>query len=157
MAVECPARQGLHIFEDCFIVQVVDPETGEQLPDGEVGSLVVTELYKTGSPQFRYNIMDLASLMPKGERCECGSWLRRMGPFAGRGAGWCRLPLSGCARVAPRRLTFRPFRTTMPYSAWWVSDAVAAGRQARAINTRFSTSDSQHPLGFERDPCVARR
>ena len=78
VAVECEARQGLHIFEDAFIVQVVDPETGERLPDGELGALVVTELYKTGSPQFRYNIMDLAYLHPPG-RCECGSWLRRMG------------------------------------------------------------------------------
>ena len=90
VAVECPARQGLHIFEDCFIVQVVDPDTGEKLPDGEVGSLVITELYKTGSPQFRYNIMDLAYLMPR-ERCECGSWLRRMGPFAGRGDNMVKL------------------------------------------------------------------
>jgi phenylacetate-CoA ligase len=90
VAVECPARQGLHIFEDCFIVQVVDPDTGEKLPDGEVGSLVITELYKTGSPQFRYNIMDLACLLPR-ERCECGSWLRRMGPFAGRGDNMVKL------------------------------------------------------------------
>jgi phenylacetate-CoA ligase len=90
VAVECPARQGLHIFEDCFVVQVVDPDTGEKLPDGEVGSLVITELYKTGSPQFRYNIMDLACLLPR-ERCECGSWLRRMGPFAGRGDNMVKL------------------------------------------------------------------
>ncbi|HPG24695.1 MAG TPA: hypothetical protein PLW10_03615, partial [Myxococcota bacterium] len=90
VAVECEARQGLHIFEDAFIVQVVDPETGERLPDGELGALVVTELYKTGSPQFRYNIMDLAYLHPPG-RCECGSWLRRMGPFSGRGDNMVKL------------------------------------------------------------------
>ena len=60
VATECPERQGLHIFEDAFVVQVVDPETGEALPDGELGSLVVTEIYKTGSPQFRYDIMDLS-------------------------------------------------------------------------------------------------
>jgi phenylacetate-CoA ligase len=84
VAVECPAKEGLHIFEDAFNVDVVDVDTGESLPDGEIGALVVTEFYKTGSPQFRYNIMDLSMLHPR-ERCACGSWLRRMGRFAGRG------------------------------------------------------------------------
>ena len=63
-------------------MQIVDPETGEPLPDGELGSICITELYKTGSPQFRYNIMDLSYLYPR-EQCACGSWLRRMAPFAG--------------------------------------------------------------------------
>ena len=84
MAIECGAHDGLHIFEDAFVVQVVDPETGEPQPDGQLGSLCITELYKTGSPQFRYNIMDLSSLYPPGQ-CACGSWLRRMSGFAGRG------------------------------------------------------------------------
>jgi len=83
VSIECPARQGLHIFEDAFVVQVVHPETGEPVPDGEPGSLCVSELYKTGSPQLRYDIRDLSVLHPR-ERCACGSWLRRMGPFAGR-------------------------------------------------------------------------
>lgn len=90
VSVECPAKKGLHIFEDAFHVQVVDPETGAPLPDGSVGSLVVTEFYKTGSPQFRYNIMDLSFLYPR-EQCECGSWLRRMGRFAGRGDNMVKL------------------------------------------------------------------
>ena len=90
IATECPARQGLHIQEDAFIVQVVDVDTGEPLPDGELGALVVTELYKTGSPQFRYNIMDLSYLHPP-ERCACGSWQRRMGPFSGRGDNMVKL------------------------------------------------------------------
>ena len=71
-------------------MHIVDPETGERLPDGELGSLCVTELYKTGSPQFRYNIMDLSYLEPR-EQCECGSWLRRMGHFAGRGDNMVKL------------------------------------------------------------------
>ena len=90
VATECPERQGLHIYEDAFVVQVVDPETGERLPDGELGALVITETYKTGSPQFRYNIMDLSFLYPR-EQCACGSWLRRMGPFAGRGDNMVKL------------------------------------------------------------------
>jgi phenylacetate-CoA ligase len=90
IAVECPARQGLHIFEDAVIIQVVDPETGERLPDGQLGSICVTEIYKTGSPQFRYNIQDLSYLYPR-EQCSCGSWLRRMAPFAGRGDNMVKL------------------------------------------------------------------
>jgi phenylacetate-CoA ligase len=90
VSVECPAHDGLHIFEDAFVVEIVDPETGDLLPDGELGAVCVTELYKTGSPQFRYNIMDLSSLRPR-ERCECGSWLRKMAPFAGRGDNMVKL------------------------------------------------------------------
>ena len=84
VAVECPEQDGLHIFEDAFHVRVVDPETGRPLADGETGALVVSEFYKTGSPQLGYNIMDLSFLYPR-EQCACGSWLRRMGRFAGRG------------------------------------------------------------------------
>ena len=90
VSVECPAHDGLHIFEDAFVVQIVDPETGEPLPDGELGSICITELYKTGSPQFRYNIMDLSYLYPR-EQCACGSWLRKMAPFAGRGDNMVKL------------------------------------------------------------------
>jgi phenylacetate-CoA ligase len=90
VSVECPAHDGLHIFEDAFVVQIVDPETGELLPDGEQGALCITELYKTGSPQFRYNIMDLSTLYPR-QRCECGSWLRKMAPFAGRADNMVKL------------------------------------------------------------------
>jgi phenylacetate-CoA ligase len=90
VSVECPAHEGLHIFEDAFVVQIVDPESGEPLPDGELGALCITELYKTGSPQFRYNIMDLSALYPR-EQCSCGSWLRKMAPFAGRGDNMVKL------------------------------------------------------------------
>jgi phenylacetate-CoA ligase len=90
VSVECPAHDGLHIFEDAFVVQIVDPETGDPLPDGETGAICITELYKTGSPQFRYNIMDLSYLYPR-EQCACGSWLRRMGPFGGRGDNMVKL------------------------------------------------------------------
>ena len=90
VAVECPEKDGLHIFEDAFVVEIVDLETGEPLPDGEQGSIVITELYKTGSPQFRYNIMDLSTLYPR-EQCACGSWLRKMAPFAGRGDNMVKL------------------------------------------------------------------
>ena len=90
VAVECAEKTGLHIFEDAFVVEIVDVDTGEPLPDGEQGAIVITELYKTGSPQFRYNIMDLSTRYPR-ERCACGSWLRKMAPFAGRGDNMVKL------------------------------------------------------------------
>lgn len=90
VAIECPERAGLHVFEDAFVIHVVDPDTGEPLPDGETGSLVVTELYKTGSAQFRYDTMDLSALLPR-QRCACGSWLRRIAPFAGRADNMVKL------------------------------------------------------------------
>jgi phenylacetate-CoA ligase len=83
VSAECPARGGLHIFEDCFVVEIVDTETGELVPDGVEGNIVYTCLYKTGSSQFRFNTLDRAKLYPR-EQCECGSWLRKMGYYAGR-------------------------------------------------------------------------
>jgi phenylacetate-CoA ligase len=90
VAIECPTGEGMHIFEDAFIVQIVNVDTGELLPDGEQGAVCITEIYKTGSPQFRYNIMDLSTLHPPGQ-CACGSWLRKMAPFAGRGDNMVKL------------------------------------------------------------------
>lgn len=90
VAIECSAGDGLHIFEDAFIVEIVDVASGELLPDGEQGAVCITEIYKTGSPQIRYNIMDLSALYPPGQ-CACGSWLRKMAPFAGRGDNMVKL------------------------------------------------------------------
>ncbi|MCZ7587514.1 MAG: hypothetical protein M5U27_01350 [Gaiella sp.] len=64
VSAEVKPGGGLYVFEDAFIVEVVDTETGAPLPDGEMGDLVVTCLYKTGSPQIRYNIKDLSRLYP---------------------------------------------------------------------------------------------
>jgi phenylacetate-CoA ligase len=89
-AVECPEHDGLHVFEDALTIQIVDPDSGEPLPDGEMGSMVVTEYFKTGSAQFRYNTLDLSFLYPAAQ-CRCGSWMRRIGPFSGRGDNMVKL------------------------------------------------------------------
>jgi phenylacetate-CoA ligase len=83
VSMECPARGGLHINEDAFIVQIVDPETKELLPDGARGNIVYTCLYKTGSPQVRFDTQDLSALYPRSQ-CACGSWLRKMDYYRGR-------------------------------------------------------------------------
>jgi phenylacetate-CoA ligase len=76
VAIECPWHRGLHIFEDHFYPEVVDPETGRPLPDGEEGELVLTTLSKQAMPMIRYRTRDITSLYP--EACPCGRTLRRM-------------------------------------------------------------------------------
>lgn len=83
VAAECEAKDGLHIFEDAFIIEVVDFETGEVLPPGHRGNIVVTCLYKTGTHQLRYNIQDISASYELTE-CACGSVHRKLDYFQGR-------------------------------------------------------------------------
>ena len=64
VAVECPCQDGLHIFEDHFYPEIIDPETGEALPDGEEGELVLTTLSKRAMPMIRYRTRDITALVP---------------------------------------------------------------------------------------------
>ncbi len=83
VAVEChEVRDGLHIHDDHFLAEVVDPETGEPLPPGSEGELVFTTLTKEALPMLRYRTGDIASLMT--QPCPCGRELRRMTPVRGR-------------------------------------------------------------------------
>ncbi len=80
---ECvEAKSGSHIFEDHFLPEVVDPETGAPLAPGEVGELVITTLTKEALPVIRYRTGDLTSLSP--DPCRCGRTHVRMGPVVGR-------------------------------------------------------------------------
>ena len=80
---ECPYGGGHHIWEDAFIVEVVDPDTGRPVEVGQEGSIVLTVLYKDAYPIIRYDTKDLTRLWPL-EKCECGSWMRKMDPILGR-------------------------------------------------------------------------
>ncbi len=82
VAGECIERNGLHINEDHFYVEIIDPETLEPMPMGEVGEVVVTTLTKEGFPVIRYRTRDLARLID--EPCPCGRTLRRMSRVIGR-------------------------------------------------------------------------
>jgi len=83
VSIEChEAQSGLHIFEDHFIPEIIDPETGEVLPDGETGELVITSLTKEAFPVIRYRTRDITSLNP--EPCICGRTLVRMNKVSGR-------------------------------------------------------------------------
>lgn len=83
VAMECiEEKRGLHFWEDNFIVEVVNPETGEQLPDGETGELVITTITKEAFPTIRYRTHDLSSIIS--EPCSCGRTHRRISRLKGR-------------------------------------------------------------------------
>ncbi|MGA2988908.1 MAG: phenylacetate--CoA ligase [Candidatus Korobacteraceae bacterium] len=76
VGIECHCHDGLHIFEDHFYPEIVDPQTGAPLPDGEEGELVLTTLSKHAMPMIRYRTRDITSLAPG--PCACGRMLRRI-------------------------------------------------------------------------------
>lgn len=76
VAIECCCQNGLHIFEDTFFPEIIDPKTGETLPDGTEGELVLTTLCKQAMPMIRYRTRDITALIK--EPCECGRTIRRM-------------------------------------------------------------------------------
>jgi phenylacetate-CoA ligase len=82
VAYECAAQQGLHVAEDHFLVEVINPQTGEVLPEGAQGELVFTTITKEGIPMVRYRTRDLSSL--DRSVCACGRTHARMHRILGR-------------------------------------------------------------------------
>jgi len=82
VAFECPRQNGLHIWEDNFLVEILDPVTLKPVPDGEEGELVMTTLRREGMPILRYRTKDLTRIIP-GE-CPCGRTHRRIERIKGR-------------------------------------------------------------------------
>jgi len=82
VAFECPEQNGMHVWEDSFLLEVVDPRTLEPTPPGELGELVFTNLNRQGMPLLRYRTRDLASYDPT--PCPCGRSCRRLSRIQGR-------------------------------------------------------------------------
>ena len=82
VAFECKEQNGLHIWEDYYIVEIVDPNTLEPVPEGEVGELVLTTINREAMPLLRYRTRDLTRILP-GE-CPCGRHHRRLDRMKGR-------------------------------------------------------------------------
>ena len=76
MAGECEYKNGMHLSETNFFAEVIDPETGDQLEDGETGEIIYTSLDRYGMPLIRYNSHDLGRVIP--EVCKCGLPLKRL-------------------------------------------------------------------------------
>ncbi|MDD6088567.1 MAG: phenylacetate--CoA ligase [Desulfovibrionaceae bacterium] len=79
---ECPEQNGMHVWEDAYILEIINPETGEEVPDGEIGEMVLTTLCRQGMPILRYRTRDLTRIIP-GE-CACGRKHRRIDRILGR-------------------------------------------------------------------------
>ena len=82
VAFECVYKQGMHLWEDAYILEVIDPQTGENLPDGQEGELVLTTLKRAATPLLRYRTRDRASVYT--DSCRCGRTHRRISRITGR-------------------------------------------------------------------------
>lgn len=82
VAFECPEQNGLHIWEDYTIVEIIDPVTLQPVPDGQVGELVLTTINREAMPLLRYRTRDLTCILP-GD-CPCGRTHKRLARFKGR-------------------------------------------------------------------------
>jgi phenylacetate-CoA ligase len=82
VAFECEYKSGMHLWEDHFIMEIINPANGEPLPDGETGELVLTTLQREAMPILRYRTRDITSVIT--EPCACGRTHRRIRRFTGR-------------------------------------------------------------------------
>ena len=82
VAFECAARQGMHLWEDNFLLEIVDPQSGEPLPEGQTGELVLTSLCREAMPILRYRTRDITSIVAG--PCSCGRTHRRIHRITGR-------------------------------------------------------------------------
>jgi len=82
VAFECGEKNGMHLWEDNFIMEIINPDTGEKLPDGEKGELVLTTLYREAMPILRYRTRDITMIIP--DKCKCGRTHRRISRIIGR-------------------------------------------------------------------------
>ena len=82
VACECECQNGLHVCEDQFLIEIIDPETLAPVPDGQWGEAVFTTLVKECSPLVRYRTRDITRIIPG--KCECGRTFRRIDRIAGR-------------------------------------------------------------------------
>lgn len=82
IAIECEEQNGLHISDDHFYPEIIDPKTGETLPEGEKGELVLTTLTREGSPVIRFRTKDITAIHK--EKCECGRTTWRIDLITGR-------------------------------------------------------------------------
>ena len=82
VAFECEHKRGMHLWEDNYIMEIVDPSNGEVLPEGERGELVLTTLCREAMPILRYRTRDITSIIP--QPCPCGRTHRRLNRITGR-------------------------------------------------------------------------
>ena len=82
IGINCTGEEGIHIFDDFIYIEILDPQTGLPVKDGEVGEITLTTLVKEGAPLFRFRTHDLAAFIPG--QCKCGCSYPRITPIMGR-------------------------------------------------------------------------
>lgn len=82
VAFECERKDGMHLWEDHFLMEIIDPVSGDPLPEGERGELVLTSLCREAMPLLRYRTRDITSIVP--QACRCGRTHRRIERITGR-------------------------------------------------------------------------
>ncbi len=83
LGIDCPAHDGIHVWEDHYLIEIVDPETGDPLPDGQRGEMVITTLTREGVPLIRFRTGDITSVLTR-EPCRCGRTHLRVDRLSGR-------------------------------------------------------------------------
>ncbi len=83
LGIDCEYREGIHVWEDHYLIEIIDPQTGEVLPDGQEGEMVVTTLTREGLPLIRYRTGDITSILSR-EICKCGRSSLRINRIKGR-------------------------------------------------------------------------
>ncbi len=137
-SIDCPAHEGLHYWADLFLLEVLDPQTLQPVPDGQQGELVVTTLRKEAVPLIRYRTRDLVSLIPG--RCSCGRSIPRHSPISGR---------------SDDMIIFRGVNIYPGQIAAVVNDFPELGGEYQAELTRDETAHDHMLLNFERQPGVS--
>ena len=82
IGINCAGQNGMHYWDDYVYIEIIDPKTGKNLPDGEVGEIVITTLVKEGAPLIRFRTHDISRIIP--EECSCGSRFPRIDVIRGR-------------------------------------------------------------------------
>ncbi len=82
IGINCTKESGMHYWDDFIYLEIIDPKTGEPVPDGEMGEIVITTLVKEGAPLIRYRTHDLSRIIP--EPCSCGKHFPRLDMIMGR-------------------------------------------------------------------------
>jgi len=83
LGIDCSAHDGIHVWEDDYLVEIIDPETGEVLPDGAEGEMIVTTLNREGLPLIRYRTRDITAIISR-DPCSCGRTSLRIKRLKGR-------------------------------------------------------------------------
>ncbi|MCC6474133.1 MAG: phenylacetate--CoA ligase family protein [Burkholderiales bacterium] len=143
-AFECEAREGLHFMEDLSYFEILDTATGQPVPQGKIGNLVVTVFYRRVFPIVRFNLRDLARLKSSAP-CACGSCFRRMDHFLGRSDDMVRMRGVNVYPMACLPAVRSDPRTT---GEWLCEarDAVVDGRAYEELAVRVEVRSDAGPL-----------